>query len=58
MQEVTSTVAAVARPAAGDTPDDVAVRLEGVSKTYGGSEQPAVDDLSLEIRDGEFVTLL
>jgi ABC-type Fe3+/spermidine/putrescine transport system ATPase subunit len=29
-----------------------------VSKTYQGSDQPAVDDLSLDIRDGEFVTLL
>jgi ABC-type Fe3+/spermidine/putrescine transport system ATPase subunit len=36
----------------------VAVRLEGLWKTYPGSAQPAVRDLSLEVHDGEIVTLL
>src|SRR5262245_5972073 len=36
----------------------VAVRLEGLWKTYPGSAQPAVRDLALEIHDGEIVTLL
>ncbi len=36
----------------------VAVRLENLSKTYPGSEQKAVDGLSLEIAVGEVVTLL
>ena len=35
-----------------------AVRLEGLSKTYPGSDVPAVNDLTLDIRDGEVVTLL
>jgi ABC-type Fe3+/spermidine/putrescine transport system ATPase subunit len=36
----------------------VAVRLEGLWKTYPGSSRPAVKALSLEIPDGEVVTLL
>jgi ABC-type Fe3+/spermidine/putrescine transport system ATPase subunit len=35
-----------------------AVRLEGLSKTYAGSDVPAVDHLTLDIHDGEVVTLL
>lgn len=35
-----------------------ALRLEGLWKTYPGSEQPAVKDLSLDVNDGEVVTLL
>jgi ABC-type Fe3+/spermidine/putrescine transport system ATPase subunit len=35
-----------------------AVRLEGLSKTYEGSDVPAVDHLTLDIHDGEIVTLL
>lgn len=34
------------------------VRLEHVYKTYPGSSNPAVEDLSLEIREGEIFTLL
>jgi ABC-type Fe3+/spermidine/putrescine transport system ATPase subunit len=34
------------------------MRLEGLSKTYPGSTQPAVFDLSLDVLDGEVVTLL
>jgi ABC-type Fe3+/spermidine/putrescine transport system ATPase subunit len=36
----------------------VALRLQGVSKRYPGNAQPAVRNLSLEVRDGEIVTLL
>jgi ABC-type ATPase involved in cell division len=35
-----------------------AVRLHGLTKTYRGSRIPAVDSLSLDIHDGEIVTLL
>jgi ABC-type Fe3+/spermidine/putrescine transport system ATPase subunit len=35
-----------------------ALRLEGLWKTYPGSEQPAVKDLSLDVNDSEVVTLL
>ena len=34
------------------------MRLEGLCKTYSGSAQPAVKDLSLDVYDGEIVTLL
>ncbi|HSL81091.1 MAG TPA: ABC transporter ATP-binding protein [Pseudolabrys sp.] len=34
------------------------MRLEGLWKTYPGNSQPAVKDLSLEVYDGEIVTLL
>ena len=37
---------------------NVAMRLEGLWKTYPGNRQPAVKDLSLEVYDGEIVTLL
>jgi ABC-type Fe3+/spermidine/putrescine transport system ATPase subunit len=36
----------------------VAMRLEGLWKTYSGNSQPAVKELSLEVYDGEIVTLL
>ena len=36
----------------------VAMRLEGLWKTYPGATQPAVRNLSLEVQDGEVVTLL
>jgi energy-coupling factor transporter ATP-binding protein EcfA2 len=32
--------------------------LEGVGFTYGGAEMPSLDDVTLELRDGEFVALL
>jgi ABC-type Fe3+/spermidine/putrescine transport system ATPase subunit len=35
-----------------------AVRLEHLSKTYPGNATPAVKDLSLELADGEILTLL
>ncbi len=43
---------------AGAPAPKVAIRLENLSKTYPGSEQKAVDGLSLEIADGELFTLL
>ncbi len=36
----------------------LAMRLSGLSKTYPGNKTPAVDNLSLDVRDGEIVTLL
>jgi iron(III) transport system ATP-binding protein len=36
----------------------IAVRLSGLWKTYPGNTQPAVKDLSLEVLDGEILTLL
>src|SRR5215467_7503764 len=36
----------------------VAVRLVGLWKTYPGSAQPAVRDLSFDVHDGEIMTLL
>src|SRR5437667_1172066 len=39
-------------------PAKVAMRLEGLWKTYPGNMQPAVKDLSLDVYDGEIVTLL
>jgi multiple sugar transport system ATP-binding protein len=35
-----------------------AIRLEGLTKTYSKHGQPAVDDVSLEIQDGEFMVLV
>jgi iron(III) transport system ATP-binding protein len=37
---------------------DPAMRLAGLWKTYPGSAQPAVQDLSLDVCNGEIVTLL
>ncbi|WP_141576841.1 ABC transporter ATP-binding protein [Actinomadura sp. WMMA1423] len=34
------------------------IRLEGVTKRYPGQDAPAVDDLTLGVRDGEIVVLL
>jgi ABC-type Fe3+/spermidine/putrescine transport system ATPase subunit len=36
----------------------VAMRLDGLWKTYAGNRQPSVKDLSLKVYDGEIVTLL
>lgn len=35
-----------------------ALRLSNLSKTYPGSNRPAVDSLSIEVNEGEIVTLL
>jgi len=42
----------------GPSKANVAVRIEGVWKTYPGGAQPAVKDLSLDVHDGEIMTLL
>jgi ABC-type Fe3+/spermidine/putrescine transport system ATPase subunit len=52
--QVTSTAAGNA----GKPKVKLAMRLEGLCKTYPGSAQPAVKDLSLDVYDGEIVTLL
>jgi ABC-type Fe3+/spermidine/putrescine transport system ATPase subunit len=40
------------------TGGSAAVKLEHLSKTYPGASVPAVNDLSLDVRDGEIFTLL
>jgi ABC-type Fe3+/spermidine/putrescine transport system ATPase subunit len=39
-------------------PAEIAMRLRGLWKTYAGNMNPAVQDLSLDLRDCEIVTLL
>jgi iron(III) transport system ATP-binding protein len=39
-------------------PAKIAVRLDGLWKTYPGGSNPAVSDLSLDVYDGEILTLL
>ena len=47
------------RPTTSDkNKNGAAVRLENISKTYPGNSQKAVDNLSMEIADGEVFTLL
>ena len=46
------------KSASGAAKSGAAVRLVGLSKTYPGKTQKAVDRLSLEIADGEVFTLL
>jgi ABC-type Fe3+/spermidine/putrescine transport system ATPase subunit len=43
---------------AGADQSRVAMRLEGLWKTYPGATQPAVQNLCLEVQDGEVLTLL
>jgi len=38
--------------------DDVLIRLENVTKQYGGTEQPAVSSLTLEVIRGEVLVLV
>src|ERR1041385_1587938 len=40
------------------SPKKIALRLEHLWKTYPGTAAPAVRDLSLDVFDGEIVTLL
>jgi ABC-type Fe3+/spermidine/putrescine transport system ATPase subunit len=50
----------LAAPKSADStaPAKVAVRLAGLWKTYPGGANPAVKDLSLDVLDGEILTLL
>ena len=43
---------------AGGTPANPMIRLDRVSKTYPGSSSPAIEELSLEIAEGEIVVLV
>jgi len=46
-------------PAAGAAgPPDVVLELTNVSKVYSPGEPPAVDDVSLQVRSGEFFSIL
>ena len=62
MLKIFSTIDLPETPATGKGTDastaKVAMRLQGLRKTYPGSVQPAVQDLSLDVHDGEIVTLL
>ena len=49
---------AASRPTASAAPAKVAVRLTGLWKTYPGGTTPAVKDLSVDVLDGEILTLL
>ena len=40
------------------TERNAAVKLQGLSKTYPGAQVPAVNELSLDVEDGEVYTLL
>ncbi|MGH7794839.1 MAG: ABC transporter ATP-binding protein [Candidatus Binatia bacterium] len=48
----------VAMPSATEVKTKTAVSLRGLWKTYPGSSSPAVKDLSIDIHDGEILTLL
>ena len=52
------TANSLGRAAKGSSTKKVAMRLEGLWKTFPGANQPAVHDLTLEVYDGEVVTLL
>src|SRR5918995_2623255 len=56
LEVATAPTARTASESAGNT--KIAMRLEGLWKTYPGSTQPAVKNLSLDIYDGEILTLL
>ena len=53
-----SASAALHAPAPSVEKTKIAVRLQHLWKTYTGSASPAVKDLSLEVYDGEILTLL
>ena len=38
--------------------DDILIRLEKVSKQYGGTEEPAVNNLTLDVQRGEVLVLV
>ena len=45
------------RPSGGELPGP-AVRLDRVSKTFGDASAPVLDRVSVDVQDGEFVSLL
>jgi phosphonate transport system ATP-binding protein len=45
------------KPAAFDQPEDLAVMIDGVSRTFGGTVK-ALDKVSLQVRKGEFCVIL
>ena len=49
---------AASKPAVSAAPAKVAVRLTGLWKTYPGGASPAVTNLSIDVLDGEILTLL
>ena len=49
---------AASKPAPSAAPAKVAVRLTGLWKTYPGGASPAVKNLSIDVLDGEILTLL
>src|SRR5688500_1422065 len=49
---------AASKPAPTVAPAKVAVRLAGLWKTYPGGASPAVTSLSIDVLDGEILTLL
>jgi ABC-type Fe3+/spermidine/putrescine transport system ATPase subunit len=49
---------AASKPAISAAPAKVAVRLTGLWKTYAGGTSPAVKNLSIDVLDGEILTLL
>jgi ABC-type Fe3+/spermidine/putrescine transport system ATPase subunit len=49
---------ATSAPAEAASKAKIAVRLENLSKTYAGNPSPSVQDLSLDVYDGEIMTLL
>jgi iron(III) transport system ATP-binding protein len=57
-QEATAATPAPSTAGSGPKRSKAAVRLESISKTYRGAASPAVDNVSLEIPEGQFVTLL
>ena len=42
----------------GQPGNDVMIRLENLTKTFPGSDEPAVNELTLEIREGEIVVFV
>lgn len=58
MDKIGSASSTAATPRISTETARVAVRLRGLWKTYQGSNKPAVQNLSLDVHDGEIVTLL
>jgi osmoprotectant transport system ATP-binding protein len=45
-------------PGAEDAASEVMIRLEALTKRYPGQSQPAVDDVSMDIPEGEIVVFV